>query len=84
MNLTTSPNDSTPNGYASPPIRLDAGARIVARMTCWRPEYRERFGLYQTVALLASNWTVASCHRAIYDEGVALRADYWKHARDAA
>jgi len=47
-------HNATDTGYVSPPIRLDAGARIVERARCHRPACGQRHGEYMTIAFLAS------------------------------
>ncbi len=83
MNSTPVTGDDTRTGYASPPIRLDAGSRIVARAMCWRGDCRKRFGEYRTIAHLADGRVVAWCHRRSHDD-LAYRADVWKFGQVAA
>jgi hypothetical protein len=77
-----SPANVDPNrsddGFTSPPIRLDAGARVTRRSTCWRAACRDRFGDYASVAQLTNGTVVAWCHRRIHDD-FSLRADRWRH-----
>lgn len=77
--ITPGNHNDTPREYASPPIRLDPGERVVERMTCWREECRHANGDYATVAWLTNGRVVAFCHRKVHDD-LGYTAEVWYRA----